>query len=93
MSGYKMKYDARIALGEPIDESRNKARGQQGAASDPHFSGRGVGEKLDGLQRAAQVIEDSRPSIKQGATVFGRLDTLGVAIDQTHANGLFQFGD
>ena len=39
ISGHEMKHDARIAPGEPIDHGRNKARGQKGGASDPHFPG------------------------------------------------------
>jgi hypothetical protein len=41
----------------------------------------------------AQVIEYSRSTIEQGETVLGRLDPLGGAIDQTHANGVLQFRD
>ena len=34
----------------------------------------------------AQVVEHGRSAIEQGATVLGRLDPLGGAIEQTHAN-------
>ena len=43
--------------------------------------------------RLAQVIEHGRSAIEQGATVLGRLDALRVAVEQTHANGPFQFRD
>ena len=77
----------------PIDESRNKARCEQGGASDPHFPSRRVGEELDVLRRLAQTIEHSHSAIKQGATVLGRIDALGVAVEQPHANSTFQFRD
>jgi hypothetical protein len=41
----------------------------------------------------AQVIEHSRSTIEQSATVLGRLDPPGRAVDQTHANGVLQFGN
>src|SRR6266545_5616419 len=90
---HEMKHDARIAPGEPIDESRSEARGQQGAASNPQFPSRRVGKKLDILYRLAQDIEQSRSAIEQGATVLGRLDTLGVAVEQAHAECMLQFRD
>src|SRR6266404_3608244 len=91
--GHEMKHDARIAPGEPIDDGRNEACGQNGGASDPHFPSRRIGEKLDVLHRLAQVIEYGHSAIEQGATVLGRLDALGVALKQSHANGTFQFRD
>src|SRR5664279_5406581 len=57
MAGHEMKHDARIAPREPLDNGGNEARGQQGAASDPHFARRRIGEKLDVLQGLAQVVE------------------------------------
>src|ERR1041384_6403363 len=85
-----MEHDARIASREPIDEIRNKARGQKGAAADPNLPGRRIGQKFDILRRLAQVVEHSRAASEQGATVLGWLDTLGVAVEQSHANGALQ---
>src|SRR4030088_2465702 len=88
-----MKHEARIASREPIDETRDKARGQQGAASDPHFPSRRIGEKLDVLHRLAQAIEGGRSAVEQGAPVSGRFYTLRAAVEKSHANGTFQFRD
>ena len=41
-----MKHDAREAPGEPIDNGRNKARGQKGIASYSQLASRRVGKKL-----------------------------------------------
>jgi hypothetical protein len=46
---------------------------------------------LDILHRLAQVVEDGRSAIEQGAAVGSRLYTLGVAVEQTHAYGSLQF--
>ena len=51
--GHEMKHDARMAPGEPIDDGGNEAHGPKGVASNPHFPGRRVGEKLDVLHRLA----------------------------------------
>jgi len=86
-----MKCHARIAPGKPIDNGRYETRGQQGGASDPNFSGSRVSEKLDIPHRLAQVIEHGRSTIEQGATIHGRFDPPGCALDQTHTNDVFQF--
>ena len=63
------------------------------AASDPHFPGRGVGEKLDVLHALAQVIEYGHPAIEQRAAILRRLDPLAVAIEQAYAERMLQFRD
>jgi len=47
--GGNIKYYARIASRELIDNSRNKGRGEKLTASDPYATGRRIGEKLDVL--------------------------------------------
>src|SRR5205807_7310148 len=93
MSGHEMEYEAWMAPREPIDESGNKARGQQGAASDPHVPNRGVGEKFDVPHALAQVVEYGHSAIEQRAAVLGRLDPLAVAVQQPHAERMLQFAD
>jgi|RhiMethySRZTD1v2_1073278.scaffolds.fasta_scaffold4504093_1 hypothetical protein len=60
-------------------------------AADPHRAGARVGGKLDGFHTLLQLIEVRDPVLEHGATVFGRLDTPGVAIQKLDADGLFQF--
>src|SRR5256885_8250836 len=90
---HEMKHDARIAPGEPVDDARNEARGEKGAASDPHFASRRVGEKLDVLHALVQVIEYGCSAIEQGAAELGWLDSLRDAVEQAHAQGMFQVCD
>ena len=75
-AGHKMKDNPRIAPREPINDGGNEARGQQGLASDPHFSGRRVGQKLNVLHALSQAHRTRPPTIEQRATVLGRLDAL-----------------
>ena len=91
--GYKMKHDARIAPGKPIDDGGNEARGEMKSASDPHFSGLGVGEKLDVFDALTQSIEDGRSAVEQRATIPGRLNPFAVAIEQANAERMLQFRD
>jgi hypothetical protein len=88
-----MEPDARIAPRKPIDDLSDEAGGKRWCAPDPHLPNRRVGKKLDIFYRLAQVIEDGGSAIEQGATVGGRLHTLGVAVEQTHAHGSLQFCD
>jgi hypothetical protein len=72
-------------------ESRSTTADTKLGASNSHFPGGGVGEKLDALQRLPQLTEDCYSAIEQGATVGGRLHTTGVAVEQTHTHGSLQF--
>ena len=60
---------------------------------DPYFPSRRVGEKLDILESLAQVIEHGHAAIEQRATVLGRYDALPVAVQQAHAERMFQVRD
>ena len=73
--------------------AETKLAASEGAASDPHFPSRRVGEKLDVLHALAQVVEYGRSAIEQRATVLGRLDPLAVAVEQAHAERMLQFRD
>ena len=83
-SGHKMKHDAWIALGEPINQGGNKARCEIGVAPNSQFTGCRIGEKLNILHAPAQFVEYRRATIKQRLTVRGRLDALSVTIEQAH---------
>jgi len=66
----KVKDDARILSGKPIDDGGNKARGQKVGATDSHFSGSGIGEKLDVLYSLTEIIECCRSSIEQNSAAL-----------------------
>ena len=76
-----MKHDAWITPGEPFNDGRNKARGQKGDASDPHFPSRRVGEKFDALHALLQLVEGYDAVIEQGTTKLGRRDALRTAVE------------
>src|SRR3954453_7004004 len=85
-----MKYDARKAPGQPVNDSGNEARAKRRDTSDPYFAGSGVGEKFEIFDALAQFVEYGHSAIKQCAPVFGRLDTLTMAVEQAHAERLLQ---
>src|SRR5215470_13355742 len=88
-----LKLNARIALGDPVDNSRDETCSEKWAASYSHFPCRRVGKELNLLDRLAKFIEDGRSAFQQGPPVRGRRDAQGIAVQQAHANGLFQFRD
>ncbi len=93
MSGHEMKHDARIAPREPLDDGGNEACGQQGAASIRTSPVRRVGEKLDILQRLAQVIEHRAPPSSKARPYWVGSTPCGLRSTRSYANGVFQFGD
>src|SRR5262245_21332275 len=86
---HETKYHARIAPRNPFDDSGDEARGMMVAASDPNFPGLRIGEELDVPYSLAQVIKHRNSTVKQSATVSGRLDAVRVAIQQRHTDGIF----
>src|SRR4029079_18556507 len=82
-----------MAPGEPIVYGINEAGSERDDAPNAHFPGSRVGQKLNLLHRLAQVIEHGRATRKQGPTAISRSDTLGRAVEQTHADRAFQIGD
>src|SRR4029450_8123704 len=93
LCGDEMKHDSRILQRKPLDYGRNKASSEKVVASNSHFSSGGIGEKFDVLDSLTEVIEHSRSAIEKDPTVLGQLDALRVAVEQSHANSAFQFGD
>lgn len=85
-----MKHDAWVTPGEPIDHRGNEACGERRDAPDPHFSSGGIGEKLDVLHALSQVVKNRHSAIEQRPTIFGRLDPLAVAIQQSHAERMLK---
>src|SRR5687768_17336369 len=80
-----------MALGEPIDNRRDKARGEQWRTTDPDFSRSRVGKKLDVFDGLTQAIENNAAAIKQCAAVCGRLHASRMTIEQAHADRMLQF--
>src|SRR5258708_36554250 len=90
LSDHEMKHDARIAPGEPVDDAGNEARGEKGAASDPHFANRRIGEKLDALDALVQVLEYGCAAIEQTPAGLGGLDPLSVSVQTLQARHALQ---
>src|SRR5262245_35346734 len=65
-----MKHHAGMTPGELIGDCGDKARGERGDASDPHFPCRRVGEKLDALHawRRSSKTAIPQPSNSVGST-------------------------
>src|SRR5262245_30096537 len=88
-----MKHDVWVALREPINNGRNKARSQYRAASDPQFSGSRIGQKYDILDALTELIEHGGAALRQGGAIDGRLGTVTVAFKQTHAEDVLKVRD
>src|SRR5262245_34124780 len=58
-----MKHNSRITPRQPFDDGRDEDFGDIGAASDPHFPGAWVGEKLDVLHALLQLVEGRAPCL------------------------------
>jgi hypothetical protein len=88
--GDETKHDTRIPAGEPINNGRHKGCRQKWVASYSHFTDRRVGEGRDVLHCLAQIVEHYRSAIEQSAPVFSRRDPLPAAVEQTHAESVFE---
>ena len=84
--------DPRIAAPQPLHD-RALQSGEQGlGAADAQFSRRRVGHELDLVDAGAQVVEDRDAAPQQGTAVRGRLDALRAAVEQAHAEHIFEIG-
>src|SRR5260370_36846975 len=86
LSDHEMKHNARIAPGEPVDDAGNEARGEKGAASDPHFANRRIGEKLDALDAVVQIIGNGCPAIWQSTAGLGLRDACEGEVYELYAS-------
>src|SRR5262249_44122517 len=91
--GCHINGDTRILLSEPAEYRRNQAGNDEFIACDPDFTDRRIGQELDALHALTQLIEDGCTAAEQCAAVLSRLDTSAAAIEQTHAERMFQLGD
>ena len=78
---------------DPIDDGRNEARCKKRAASDPDAPDSRVVEKFDVFQGLTQIIEHGRSAFKKCATVAGRRNAAGAAVEQRHAHGPLQISN
>src|SRR5262249_48591023 len=89
----KIKYNARKASGQPVDNARNKARGEKGSGSDPHFAGRGVAEEFNVPDTLPQFVKHGNAAFEQRGTVDRRLSAVTVTFKQAHAQRVLKVGD
>src|SRR5262245_32364776 len=87
------KHGARGAPRRPVDDAGNEARREKSAASNPHFTSRWVGKKLNILHALVQVIEYGCSTIEQRAAILGWLDAVRAAVEQLHAKSMFEFSN
>ena len=63
----------RIFSRQPVDDVRHERRGESRIAANLDLARSWIGEKFDGAQPVAQVVENSVPAVQQGAATGGRL--------------------
>src|SRR5437016_14373569 len=86
-------HDAGIAAAEFLNKgSQEPARKRTGTA-DPHLAAGWIGKKLDVPHALFQFIESCDPTLEEGATIDGRLDALGAAVEETNAECVLQAGN
>src|SRR6266550_6510400 len=83
--GCHVDCDAGVLPTEPAEHCRDQPGNEVLVAGDPHFADGGIGQEFDALHALAQLIEHSRATAEQGATVLSRLNSLATAIKQAHA--------
>src|SRR5262249_40373134 len=66
---YDMEAHLRMAATQALDHCGQDPRRQRRRASNPYFSGRGIGEELDAFHRLVKLIEHGPAAIEQDATV------------------------
>jgi hypothetical protein len=77
---------------ESIDHSANQP-GLRLRSSDTQFSRRGVGQELDRLDPLPELVEGCEAMSEERPAVDGGLNAPAGAVEQTHAEGMFQTGD
>jgi len=90
---HNMKHYSWVAPRESIDNGRNKAGSQKWIAPNSEFSSGRVREEFDVLYALAKIIKYGHSTVEQRATKRGRLDSVAVPIEQTHAERVLQVRD
>ena len=64
-----------------------------GSGPDPQLAGGGIRQKVDVGNALSQFIEDYSAPLDEGVTIVRRLDPLSRAVEETHAERMFEVGD
>ena len=78
---------------EPLGNGRNKSRRHRLRTAKPQVANGRVGEALDVPDALAHLIEDRDPAFEQRLSVHGGPDAPRAAIEESHAERMFQFGN
>src|SRR5262249_15176070 len=88
-----VQHDAWILRGELLDDIRQHARCERFGASDADFARARISEELDVANALLELVERDRAALEQGTAIHGRLDALGAAVEQPHAQRMLEVGD
>src|ERR1700736_1401021 len=78
---------------EPLDDVRNKARGERLSASDPCRSDGRVEQRLDVLHAMPQLVEYSQTTLNQCSAIECRFDAVWCAVQQRCAEQVLHVGN
>src|SRR5262245_273198 len=79
--------DLRIAMGQPVDDGRDKSACQVLWTPDPYLSGSWVREKLNVTDALLQLVGDDLLAAEQRICVHRWLNPARPTIQQSHAQG------
>src|SRR5436190_859733 len=88
-----MKRYAPMLPQQPIDHDLDHSRCKRVRASDPEFSRRRIGKKVNLVDALVQFVEDGNAAFDEGAAILSWLDTLRASIEEPDAEVVFHVGD
>jgi len=74
-------------------DRRHYSGGKQLGGPDPQLAGGGIRQKVDVRNALAQFIEDDSAPLDEGVTIGRRFNPLSRAVEETHAERMFEVGD
>src|SRR4029434_9946434 len=89
-SSWQMRARAESASRQAVDHGGHEARADDHRSADAHLASRRIGEEGDAFDRLLELIAYGDAVAEQCAPVDGRLDAMRTAIEQAHAERVFQ---
>ncbi len=87
-----MKNNARVLARQPIDGVQNNTFGKACRSSNPQFTGRWVGKKLDFPDPLIEFIEGGDAAFEQRPAVLRWLDAVRAAVEQRYPERMLCIG-
>jgi len=78
---------------EVVDDRRHEPGHQWAGASHPQFPRSRVRKELYSFDALTQFVEDGHAAIDDLTAIYGRLDTIRSAVEETHAQRMLKFAD